>query len=119
MYFEQILKDLTEKTGAYGAVIIAGDGEAVSSSAVSGEHHMDLIGAQHAAIFNMIKEASKGHPGSPKVSSVVITTDTSRLVLLSLKEGYFLLLALSRNVPAGRAIFESGSALRRIEEEMG
>lgn len=119
MSFDPILKDIAQKTGAYGAVIMASDGESVASYSAPGGPQMELIGAQHAAIFNMIKDVSRRLSGSSGADHAAITTKSTRLMLLSLKDGYFLLLAMDKSKHSAKALFESRSAVKRIEEEMG
>lgn len=117
MIFTEILKSLSERTGANGAVMIDRDGEVVASWSVVAGLDMELIGAHYEIVLDAAVEAASGHGG--KVSSVAISTDTARLAILAIKEGYCLVLALDRAAPSGRVMIEAARAVETIETEMG
>lgn len=118
MSFREILKGLVESLGAEGAVMLAHDGELVDSYASSGSIEMDLIGAHHGVIFNIVKDVSSRYGGSA-VESVAIVTGSSRLVISAIKEGYCLVIVLGGRGPLGGPLLQSRKAVERIEEEMG
>lgn len=118
MSFREILRELVEVLGAEGAVMLAHDGEVVDAYASIDSIEMDLIGAHFGVIFSFVQDASMRHGGSA-VESVVVVTESSRLVISAIKEGYCLVIALGGRGAAGRALFESRKARARIEEEMG
>lgn len=118
MPFKSILKDLTAKSGASGAAMLDHDGEVVASYSGSAALDMDIIGAHHGVILNIVKDAS-GRNDIKDVSAVSISTRKTRLTVSALKEGYCLVVAADRALPVGRAIFESKKAAKRIEREMG
>lgn len=118
MTFNEILRDLSVSAGAAGAIIIDWEGEVVASWAGSPEIDINLIGAHHEIILDIIKDASSRH-GAEAVRHVAITTDKARLAMASIKEGYCLVMALGRDVPVGKALLASGRAVERIESEMG
>jgi predicted regulator of Ras-like GTPase activity (Roadblock/LC7/MglB family) len=117
--FKTILKGLTEATGAEGAALLDKDGELVDSYSRSRDVEIDLIGAHHGIILNAVKEAASRQEASPEVVSVVISTERLRLAIATVKDGYYLVVAVDRARPAGLALFESRRAVKRIEEEMG
>ncbi len=116
--FVAILKDLVSRAGARGAIMLDHDGEVVASCSESDELDMNLIGAHHGIILNIIRDASS-QSDFKDIESVSISTGKARLAISSLKEGYYLVLAMGRSRPVGRALFESKSTVRRLEEEMG
>ncbi|MDO8427366.1 MAG: roadblock/LC7 domain-containing protein [Deltaproteobacteria bacterium] len=118
MSFDLILKELTKNAGAKGAVMLDSDGEIVASHADSPSLEIDLIGAHHGIVLDIIKDATSRSAFSG-VRSVAISTVKSRLAISTLKEGYYLLVAMGRSAPMGKALFESRRAVERIEEEMG
>jgi len=118
MAFERILKELTDATGANGAIMLANDGEVVAAHAARDGLDIDLIGAHHGIILSIIKDASS-RSDFKDILSVSITTDTNRLAISTLKEGYYMVLSIARAIPVGRALYESERAARLLEEEMG
>lgn len=117
MIFTEILKSLSERTNANGAVMIDKDGEIVASwSGVAGLD-MELIGAHYEIVLDAVNEAAFGCGG--KVSSITISTDTAKLAILAIKEEYCLVLALDRAAHSGKAMCEAARAVETIEEEMG
>lgn len=118
MAFERILKELTDRAGANGAIMLANDGEVVASHAVADGLDIDLIGAHHGVILNIIRDAS-ARSDFKDIESVSITTGTSRLAISTLKEGYYVVVAMDKALPIGRALYESERAARMLEKEMG
>jgi predicted regulator of Ras-like GTPase activity (Roadblock/LC7/MglB family) len=128
MPFRKILEELLEAAGAAGAVMVDNDGEVVAS--VSGEEgawDMELVGAHHALVLDVIREAGSrveaeqgGRGGGwGGVESIVITTASARVVVSALKEDYSLVVLLVGRAPAAKALFESKQAVKQIEKEMG
>jgi predicted regulator of Ras-like GTPase activity (Roadblock/LC7/MglB family) len=119
MIFTEILKSLSERTHARGAVITDKDGEIVASwSAAPGlDLDMDLIGAHFEIVLDAAVEAAARRGG--KVSSLAISTDTMNLAVLVIKEGYCLVVALDRAAPSDRVMTEAARAVETIEAEMG
>lgn len=93
------------------------DGELVASWSGSGGPDMDLVGAHYEIIFDAAIEAASRHGG--QVNSIVISTDSSKIAILALKEGYCLVVALEAGAYEGRALMEAGRAAKEIETEMG
>lgn len=118
MPFNAILQELAQKSGATGAIMLDWEGEVVASYSASDSLQMDLIGAHHGIILDIIKDAST-RSDAPEVRSVSISTGETRLAISSLKEGYYLVVALEKKRPVGRALFESKRAIKVIEKEMG
>ncbi|WKZ32982.1 MAG: roadblock/LC7 domain-containing protein [Thermodesulfobacteriota bacterium] len=118
MAFDSILEDLSMRAGANGAILIDWDGEIVASWAASRDVNIDLIGAHHEIILDIVKEAASRHDRQD-VRHLAITTDKAKLAISTVKEGYCLVVALGNERPMGKALFESKRAVERIEEEMG
>jgi predicted regulator of Ras-like GTPase activity (Roadblock/LC7/MglB family) len=119
MAFKDILKNLAAKTGATGAVMLDREGEMVEHYATKKGLELDAIGAHKVIILNMVKDVASRHAGSGPVKSVGITTKTTKLAITPLKEGYYLLLAMDRTRPLGKAVLECKRAVPRLEKEMG
>ena len=118
MPFEKILKDLTVRARATGAIMLDLEGEVVASYARAASLEIDLIGAHHGIILDIIKDASR-RSASNDVDFVSITTSSVRLAISPLKEGYYLVIAAPKSTPSGRALFESRRARVELEREMG
>lgn len=117
MVFTEILKSLSARTGARGAVMIDRDGEIVASWPDSSSLDMPLVGAHYEIILDSVKAAAPGPFG--KVGSIFITTDSARVAVLALKEEYCLVAVLDRNAPIRRVLNEAAKAAELIEKEMG
>jgi predicted regulator of Ras-like GTPase activity (Roadblock/LC7/MglB family) len=118
MAFERILKELTDRSGASGAIMLANDGEVVAYHTDEAGLDIDLIGAHHGVILDIIRDAS-ARSDFRDITSVSITTDTNRLAISTLKDGYYIVLSMDKTLPIGRALYESDRAARMLEEEMG
>jgi len=119
MPFTSILKELAARSGATGAVMLDWEGEIVASYAGIEGLELDLIGAHHGIILDIIKDAVNKDEGSGGVKTVFITTNANRLAITSLKEGYYIVLTIPKTRLGSRAVYESKKAVARIEEEMG
>lgn len=117
MSFKTTLQRLVDSTGATGAALMASDGEVVESCS-SSQAELDLIGAHHGIILSSIKDAAE-RSASHAVRSVTISTERARLVILTVKEGYYIVVATARERFAGKVLMEGKLALKSIEEEMG
>jgi len=118
MAFERILKELTGRSGANGAIMLAKDGEVVAYHTDDDGLDIDLIGAHHGVILDIIRDAS-ARSDFMDITSVSITTDANRLTISTLKEGYYIVLSMDKTLPIGKALYESDRAARMLEEEMG
>ena len=117
MIFTEILKSLSERAGAQGAVMIDKDGEIVASWSKVADLDMELIGAHYEIVLDAAVEAAFGCGGP--VSSITISTDTAKIAILAIKEEYCLVLALDRAAPSGKVMLEAARAVETIKEEMG
>ena len=118
MAFERILKELTDRAGANGAIMLANDGEVVASVAVEAGLDIDLIGAHHGGILDIIRDAS-ARSDVKEIKSGSTKTDTNRLAISTLKDGYYIVLSMDKTLPIGKALYESDRAAKMLEKEMG
>ncbi len=119
MSFEKILGDLTGMAGVVGAIMVAHDGEVVSSAAQPGARDMDLVGAHYAVVLDLIKDAGLRVDAGAGVNSIVVSTKRFRQVMTVIKDGYCLVVLIKRDAPSGRVLLASRKTVERIEEEMG
>lgn len=119
MSFDVILKELATTVGAEGAIMLDYDAEMVAAFSESTTNDIGLIGAHHAVIFNIIKNVSSEKGGKVEVKSVVITTETNKLIITTIKDGYCLVLVMDKSKSTGLALIESERVIAQLEEEMG
>jgi len=117
MNFTEILKGLSEKVHAQGAAMTDRDGEVVASWSRNHVLDMELVGAHYEIILDSANEAASIHGGP--VNSVFISTDTAKLAIMPIKDGYCLVVALDRKTPSGRILAEAAKTVKSIEIEMG
>ncbi|TAN61718.1 roadblock/LC7 domain-containing protein [bacterium] len=119
MSFEVILQELAEKIGADGAVMLDYDAEKVASYSESTTSDIDLIGAHHAVILNIIKGITAEKDKNGDIKSVIIMTENAKLLITAIKDGYCLIIAMGKNRSTSLAVNEAEDAVRQIELEMG
>jgi len=126
MKFTRILKELTERVGATGAVMLDWEGEIVADYSTVEGLELDLIGAHHGIVLDIIKEASACHNegfkagAALRVLSVIILTGGVRLIITTLKDDYYLVVTMPRSKGlVARASYESRKATVKLEAEMG
>ncbi|MEK6531705.1 MAG: hypothetical protein AABZ23_04335 [Deltaproteobacteria bacterium] len=121
MHFSEILKTLTEKTGAIGSAVLAADGELVEAYPPpdSTEHAaINLIGAHHGIILGIAKDATTRAGGLTAARSVHIWTKNARIAVIDLIEGYYLIIVLGRDIAMGRTTIAAKTAARLVEMEI-
>lgn len=116
---------MTVVTGATGAVMLDWEGEIVAEYSPMEGFELDLIGAHHGIILDIIKEAAACHYDGHKahsalgVSSVIIFTGGIRLIISTLKDNYYLVVAMPRAKGlVSLATYKSRKAVIKLEEEM-
>ena len=118
MPFKEILRDLAVRAHANGAMMLDWEGEAVDFYSTANDHDLNAIGAHKGIILNLVKEMVGRVKDSDALSTIGISTDSSKLAIVPLKDGYYLILTVDKAEPLGRVFFECRKAMRRIEKEM-
>ena len=119
MPFKGILKELTSNAHAQGAILLDWEGEAVDSYSASDSLELAAIGAHKGIILNLLRDATARLDSTGgEIESVGISTESSKLAITVIKDGYYILVALDRTRPLGRAFFESKKAVKRLMAEM-
>lgn len=116
MIFNELLKALSERACARGAVMIDKDGEIVGSWTGSG-FDMALVGAHFEIVLDAANEAASSHGGP--AGSIHITTGSWMISILSIKDGYCLVVINDRAAHSGRVLLEAARTVSEIEAEMG
>ncbi len=93
----------------------------IASYSGSPSLELDLIGAHHGIILNIARDAADRQTGrsAGDITYIAITTNIGRLIISTIKEGYYVIVALPRSVSIARCAFEVRKALPLIEKEMG
>jgi predicted regulator of Ras-like GTPase activity (Roadblock/LC7/MglB family) len=113
--FRRVLRGLVgEVPGAWGAIFVDWEGEAVELFATNDEYEVKLAGAHTGLLLTRLvssgKDASLG-----RTTSFHLRTEDAAYFLHTLDEEYFVLLAASPRTPAGVArhrLLRAVSALR-------
>lgn len=119
MPFNAILKDLTEDSGAAAAAILDRDGEVVASVSKTPDIEIALIGAHYGVVLDSVVNASMGQRDLRGVKSVLINSGNAGLAVFTIKEGYYLVVVTDEGRPAGKTLFKSGRAVKKIALEIG
>ncbi|MCK5237559.1 MAG: hypothetical protein KAR06_11345 [Deltaproteobacteria bacterium] len=119
MPFKRILRELSERVGADGAIMLDWEGEAVDSFSNSEKLELDAIGAHKGIILNMIQQVSMKSSAAEDVQSIGISTNDYKIAIAVIKDGYYILLVMSKNKPLGKAFFEARKSAKELLKEMG
>ena len=94
------------------------EGEAVAEYAVYDGSDLAEIGAHYGIILNMIAKVLVGGTSGDVVLDIGIATRSSRLVISTIKEGYYLVLKMEKDVPFGRILFKTRKTISLLKDEM-
>lgn len=101
--FRQVLRDLvTSVPGAWGAIFVDFEGEAVDLYATSDAYEVKLAGAHAGLLWGRIVEAGNGSALGRSVSVSVLASG-NRLFVHAVDRDYFVLLAAGPGANAGVA----------------
>jgi len=116
--FKDILKSTVEGLpGALGAIFADWEGESVEHFFAGPEDEIKLLGAHQGILLNLVKEAAAG-AGHGAVKCMMLTTDKARVVVQPIKDGYFLVLLLTRHCNSGLALRAASSAAGVLSGEI-
>ena len=114
--FRDVLRDLVQSVpGAWGAIFVDWEGEAVDLFATSDEYEVKLAGAHTGLLLNRVVSAGKlSNLGRSKVA--VVRAEAAHFYLQTLDEEYFVLL-VTKPTAAGlarRKLSEAVAELRLL-----
>lgn len=118
MPFKGILKSLTEKMDGRGAIMLDWEGEAVESFSLDDSLELAALGAHKGIILAMLQQAAERHVTKGDIQNVGISTANLKIAITVIKDGYYILLAMDKRKPFGRAFFESRRAVEKLMKEM-
>ncbi len=118
MPFKGILKELCDRAGANGAIMLDWEGEAVDSFATDESIELAAIGAHKGIILNLLKEATERVDNSALVDTISISTQKVQIAITILKDGYYVLLTMPNAGNLGRALFETKRSAKKLLAEM-
>jgi predicted regulator of Ras-like GTPase activity (Roadblock/LC7/MglB family) len=117
--FASILQKAVARTpGAIGSAFAASDGEIVDSFASSDPMEWAILTAHYGVVLRYMQSALRTfHYGDAEL--VLMSHDELDILLHSVAEGYYALLAVGHPAPLGLAIDALTSAAASLREEMG
>ena len=118
MPFKAILKDLCDRTGGTGAIMLDWEGEAVDYFALNPNIELTAIGAHKGIILNLLRDATARVDNEALVESIGITTKNTKIAIVVLKDGYYVLLTLRNNDSMARGLFETKRAAKKLLANM-
>jgi predicted regulator of Ras-like GTPase activity (Roadblock/LC7/MglB family) len=109
MPYQALLEELVRSVpGAEGALMLDSLGEVVVEAGVRDDRHR-LIGA-YQGIALLIAQKTSTRYAAGEVSHIVCRYSGGSLILRTLKDGYYLVVALQPNAPLARAMHRSALA---------
>lgn len=118
MEFKDILKGLVESVpGAAGAIFVDWEGEAVEYFFAGADDDIKLLGAHHGILLNLLRDASE-NMGQGKVQRLMVATETAKVMVQTLKDGYFLVAVASPVSNTGRAYHMMDKAAKILNEDI-
>jgi len=118
MSFKELLGELVARvSGSQGAIFADWEGEAVDQVGLMDDYDLKIIGAHKGLILYNLREVV-ARLGDDRLREIVITTATSRTLVLPVTNEYFLVLALDRSASLGRALLEARRCARVLQEEI-
>lgn len=118
MAFKRILGRLVDAVpGACGAILADWEGEAVDQVASMDDFELKVIGAHQGVILTNLREVVRRLEGND-LREIVVTASLKQVVILPVTPDYFLVLALERGAPLGRALFEARRSVVLLRNEI-
>ena len=106
MDFKAALNDMVSNTdGAIGAGLVGLDGMLIDQVSTKVDFDITVAGAEYATIIKNALKASENF-GLGKTGEIMISTDTSSMVMVLVGDQYFVALALALDGNLGRARLE-------------
>lgn len=102
MPFKRLLTELLEAVpAATGAILADGEGEAVVQCCRSlDDYHLKVLAAHMGIVLDRLREAAQRTASATSCEAVITTVD-SKVMVGTVGDDYFLLLALTRDAVSG------------------
>jgi len=116
--FAAIMKTAVEAVpGAIGGAFAAGDGETVDSFAAQDPDEWAIFTAHYGVVLNFVQSAlNVFHYGETEF--MVVSHTTVDVLVHTVAEGYYALMAVHSPAPLGIALHALEQAARRLRREM-
>ena len=109
-----MLRDLvTAVPGAWGAIFVDFEGEAVDLFATTDAYEVKLAGAHAGLLWTRVVAAGKD-AALGRSHAVFVTAEKNRFLVHALDADYFLLLATASSTPAGVARHRASLAVEQL-----
>ena len=116
--FGEVLADLVGGTpGALGAVFIDWEGESVDQFGHIPEFDIRIMGAHWGIILNQVKTITERH-GLGLPTSIMLSNEQSDVIIRTITEDYYVVLALKKGAHLATALKELDRAVSAIETMM-
>ena len=117
MSIESLLNELISTVeGATGAIIVAGDGEAVQWCATTEVERLRLRGAYVAVVMHTFRTAA-ARANLGKLKHFVVNYDQASLVAYEIDDDCCVVLELRPREILGKVIYQLRTAARKLREE--
>ncbi len=117
MPYQKLLESLLASLpGAHGALLLDQEGERVVEAGAADYRHR-LIGA-YQGIALQTARATARRWGSGEIRRVACRYEHGQLILLPLKDGYYMLLSVSEDTPLALAVERAAAVRDALDEEI-
>jgi predicted regulator of Ras-like GTPase activity (Roadblock/LC7/MglB family) len=118
MDFKAALNDMVNNTdGSIGAGLIGLDGIVIDQVSTRTDFDITVAGAEYATIIKNSLKASENF-GLGKTGEIMISTDTTSMVMMVIGDQYFVALALALDGNLGRARLELKKLIPKFEQAL-
>ena len=118
MDFKAALNDMVQNTdGSIGAGLVGLDGIVIDQVSTRTDFDITVAGAEYATIIKNALKASQNF-GLGKTGEIMISTDTTSMVMVLIGNQYFLALALALDGNLGRARLELKKLIPKFEQAL-
>ncbi|MCM2256645.1 MAG: roadblock/LC7 domain-containing protein [Vicinamibacteria bacterium] len=115
-YLRLLEKLIASVPGAHGAMLLDQEGERVVEAGASDYRHR-LIGAYQGIALQTARASADRHRAG-EVRRVVCRYEHGQLILLPLKDGYYMLLSVSEHTPLALALERASAVRDALDEHM-
>jgi len=116
--FKEILKRMVDRVpGAQGAIFADWEGESVDFHYSGPDYDIKLVGAHQGILLNIINEVSSGC-GMGRVRCMLVAADLGKLVVMPIKDGYYLAVLLGPYANGALAIRAAEAAAEELMDEI-
>ena len=118
MQFKETLKEIVENVGGgIGAVIMGYDGIAIEEYILEGIFDVQIVAVEYVNIMKEVKRTLEVLK-SGEMEEIMITTGQSRIIIRSICDDFFILLALDENGNYGKGRFLLKREIPKLRDDL-